>query len=102
MTPRSRFGKRPSKFTIPCTIRIEHTYESLEAHVELDNGVEPGIGDRVQVHGAPLSVPFGQGLVVRRQATVTRANGLQRAWVGFQAMFILTELYEVSFSEGRL
>ncbi len=94
--------EKATRFTIPCTIRVEHTYESLEAHVELDHGIEPGIGDKVLVHGAPLSVPFGQGLVVRREATVTRANRFERAWVRLQAMFNLTELYEVSFSEGRL
>lgn len=90
------------RFKIPCTIRVAHTYESLEAHVELDNGIKPGIGDKIRVHGAPLTVPFGQDLVVRREATVTRANFWERAWVRFQSMFYLTELYEVSFSEGRI
>lgn len=90
------------RFTIPCTIRVAHNYESLEAHVELDDGVEPGLGDKIRVHGAPLTVPFGQDLVVRREATVIRANLLERLWVRFQSMFFLTELYEVSFSEGRL
>ena len=99
-TAQSPFAVR--RFTIPCTIRVAHNYESLEAHVELDNGVEPGIGDRIRVHGAPLTVPFGEDLVVRREATVIRANLLERLWVRFQSMFYLTELYEVSFSEGRL
>lgn len=99
-TAQSPFAVR--RFTIPCTIRVAHNYESLEAHVELDNGVEPGLGDRIRVHGAPLTVPFGEDLVVRREATVIRANLLERLWVRFQSMFYLTELYEVSFSEGRL
>ena len=89
-------------FTVPCTIRVEHTYESLEAHVELDGGIEPGIGDRILVHGAPVSVPFGRSLVLRREATVTRANFIERALVRFKSMFELTELYEVSFSDGRV
>jgi hypothetical protein len=89
-------------FTVPCTIRVEHTYESLEAHVELDGGIEPGIGDRILVHGAPVSVPFGRSLVLRREATVTRANFIERALVRFKSMFELTELYEVSFSDGRI
>ncbi|MFN7056286.1 hypothetical protein [Hyphomonas sp.] len=89
-------------FTVPCTIRIRHTFESLEAHVELDGGIEPGIGDRVIVHGAPVSVPFGQGLTLRREATVTRANFIERAFTRLHAMFLLTELYEVSFSDGRV
>ncbi|MFN7178885.1 hypothetical protein [Hyphomonas sp.] len=89
-------------FTVPCTIRVEHTYESLEAHVELDGGIEPGVGDRILVHGAPVSVPFGRSLVLRREATVTRANFIERALVRFKSMFELTELYEVSFSDGRV
>ncbi|MFN4225909.1 MAG: hypothetical protein ACK4HR_06285 [Hyphomonas sp.] len=88
--------------TVPCTIRIEHTYESLEAHVELDGGLEPGIGDRVLVHGAPVSVPFGRSLILRREATLTRATFLERAFVRLKSMFELTELYEVSFTDGRL
>ena len=90
------------RLTVPCTIRIEHTYESLEAHVELDGGLEPGVGDRVLVHGAPVSVPFGQAIVMRRQATLTRANFIERALTRLHAMFLLTELYEVSFSDGRI
>jgi hypothetical protein len=90
------------RFTIPCTIRVEHTYESLEAHVELDGGIKPGIGDKVLVHGAPVSVPFGRSLVLRREATVTRANFFEKALVRLQSMFELTELYEVSFTDGRV
>jgi hypothetical protein len=89
-------------FTVPCTIRVRHTYDSLEAHVELDGGIEPGIGDKVLVHGAPISVPFGRSLVLRREATVTRANVLEKALVRFQSMFELTELYEVSFTSGKV
>ena len=93
---------RRRRFTVPCTIRVEHTYESLEAHVELDGDIEPGIGDKVLVHGAPVSVPFGRSLVLRREATVTRANIFEKALVRFQSMFELTELYEVSFTDGRV
>lgn len=90
------------RITVPCTVRIEHTFESLEAHVELEGGVEPGIGDRVLVHGAPVTVPFGQGLVLQRMATLTRANFIERLLTRLHAMFLLTELYEVSFSDGRV
>ncbi len=90
------------RITVPCTIRVLHTYESLEAHVELDGGLQPGIGDKVLVHGAPVSVPFGQGIVLRREATLTRANLFERLLVRLQSMFLLTELYEVSFSDGRV
>ena len=89
-------------FTVPCTIRVEHTFDSLEAHVELDGGIEPGIGDKVLVHGAPVSVPFGRSVVLRREATVTRAGFFEKALVRFQSMFELTELYVVSFTDGRV
>jgi hypothetical protein len=88
--------------TVPCTLRIEHTFESLEAHVELDGDLQPDVGDRILVHGAPVSVPFGQGLVLRRMATLTRAGFLERVMTRLHAMFLLTELYEVSFSDGRV
>ncbi len=97
--PQPDFGKR---FTVPCTIRVEHTYESLEAHLELAHGVEPTVGDKVLVHGAPVSVPFGQSAVFEREATVTRAGPLEKAWIKLCAFLDFTELYEVSFSEGRL
>ena len=58
-------------------------------------------GVPVLVHGAPVSVPFGRSLVLRREATVTRANLLERVIVRIQSMFELTELYEVSFSDGK-
>ena len=61
--------------------------------------IEPG--DEVQVHDAPTSVPYGERLVVRRTATITRAGILERLWTRFAGHFELTELYEVSFSERR-
>lgn len=100
MTPTTDMNAK--RFTIPCTIRIEHTYESLEAHLELSGGVEPTTGDKVLVHGAPISVPFGQSAVFHREATVTRAGPLEKAWIKLCAFLDFTELYEVSFSEGRL
>jgi hypothetical protein len=71
-----------------CTIEIEHSPDSLHAHVELDGDVALQPGDRVRVHGAPIRVRFGQRLVLRRDVTVERAD-----W---------SELYEVSFTPGRL
>lgn len=88
--------------TTPCTITVNHTMESLEAHVELGDGVEPGVGDRVLVHGAPVQVSFGESTTIRREATIIRANALQKLWIKFKSLFELTELYEVSFTAGRL
>lgn len=86
---------------VPCTVEIENTAESLHAHVTLDAGFEVEPGDEVQVHDAPVLPPFGEKIVVRRTATVTRAGALERAWTKMIAHFELTELYEVSFTERR-
>ena len=87
---------------VPCTIEIEHSASSLHAHVELDGEIALGPGDRVRVHGAPIRMVFGERLVLRRDATVERAGWLERQWTRFSARFGLSELYEVSFSPGRL
>lgn len=86
---------------VPCTVEIEQTPESLHAHVTLEAGFEIEPGDAVTVHDSPVSVPYGERLVVRRSATVTRASKLERAWTKLIAHLELTELYEVSFSERR-
>jgi hypothetical protein len=86
----------------PCTIEIEHTERSLHAHVELDDHTELRPGDRVRVHGAPIRVVFGERLVLRRDATVERAGWIERQWTRLAARFELAELYEVSFTPGRL
>jgi hypothetical protein len=82
-------------------VEVEHTPRSLHAHVEIDDDfiIEPG--DEVQVKDAPTHVAFGDRIVVRRTAIVTRASGLERAWTRFVGNFELTELYDVSFTERR-
>jgi len=89
------------RFTVPCRVTVAHTSETLEAHVELAEGVLPDVGDRVRVHGAPVVVPFGEEIVLEREATVTRANAFEKFLVRLKSRFELTELYEVSFSPGR-
>ena len=86
----------------PCTIEIEHSECSLHAHVELDDEIALRPGDRVRVHGDPVRVAFGQRLVLRREATVERAGWLERQWTRLAARFELAELYDVSFTSGRL
>lgn len=93
---------RRFRFDTPCRIEIEHTADHLHAHVELECGIAIAPGDKVQVHGAAIRVPFGGRLVERRIATVTRAGALGRAWTRLRARFELTELYELSFSAGRV
>ncbi len=87
---------------LPCTIEIEHTERSLHAHVELDGDLALRPGDRVRVHGDPIRVRFGESLLLRREATVERAGWLERQWTRLAARFELSELYEVSFTGGRL
>lgn len=84
-----------------CTIEIEHSEESLHAHVELDGAPVLSPGDRVRVHGAPIHVTFGDRLRLRRPATITRASRLERAWTRLIARLELTELFEVSFTPRR-
>ena len=85
---------------VPCTIDLEQSPDSLHAYVDLD-GVDVGPGDEVIVHDAPTSIAFGERAVFNRQATVRRAGPFQRFWAHVEGYLELTELYEVSFSEGR-
>lgn len=87
-----------ASFDVPCTIEIENTFESLHAHVELDGDVAIEAGDEVLVHGDVIRVPYGEKVVMRRHATVTRASRLDQALIKLAAHMELTELYEVSFS----
>ena len=54
---------------VPCTVEIEHTTESLHAHVEPRRGFEIEPGDEVQVLDAPTCRPTASACVVRRTAT---------------------------------
>ena len=93
-------GSRKS-FDVPCTVEIEQTSETLHAHVILDGDIDIRPGDEVRVHDAPTGVEFGQRLVVRRTATVVRGSALDRLRAQIEGYLELTELYEVSFSDGR-
>jgi hypothetical protein len=88
-------------FDTACTIEIEHTADNLHAHVELAGGMRMEPGDRVRVHGDPIHIPFGESRVLHRQATVDRAGAFERWWTKLSATFLLTELYEVSFTPRR-
>jgi hypothetical protein len=90
---------RRTRFDTPCTVELEHSDEFLCAHVDLAGGVAIGPGDRVRIHGAPISVAFGERRVVQRIATVERASAVERLWTKFAGHFEMTELYEVSFSD---
>ncbi len=87
---------------VGCTVEIEHTFESLHAHVRFDDGVTVNPGDEVTVHGQPISVPYGEAQTFRRMATVKRAGWLERMWTRATGDFEFMELCEFSFSEEAL
>lgn len=89
-------------FETGCRIEIEQSPEHFHAHVKLDGDVPIYPGDQVLVHGAPVTVGFGEKLSFERTATVRRAAPLRRAWTKLASYFELGELYEVSFNPGRL
>lgn len=88
-------------FEVPCTIEIEHSFESLHAHVSLDSDIEIEPGDAVRVHGEPIVVPYGEKRVLRRNATVIRASALERVWTRATGSLEFMELCEFSFSSGK-
>jgi hypothetical protein len=91
----------PKSFDVPCTVEIEQTSETLHAHVVLDGDIQIQPGDEVRIHNAPTRIAFGERLVVRRTATVVRAGPLDRLRARIEGYLELTDLYEVSFSDGR-
>lgn len=91
----------PRSRAVPCTVEIEASAGSLEAHVALE-GVEVGPGDSVLVHDAPSPSASGERLFCRRSATVTRAGRSRRAWTRLVSLFELGHLFEVGFSSRRI
>ena len=89
------------EFEVGCTIEIEHTANSLHAHVTLDDGVMISPGDEVTVLGEPINPTFGDTLSLRRRALVRRASRLGDWWARLTGRLELTELLETSFSEWR-
>jgi hypothetical protein len=87
------------RFDVGCTIEVSHTFESLHAHVELDGNIAIYPGDEVIVHGAPIKVPYGEQVTIKRMATIVRAGVLERWWTKITGRFEMMELLEFSFSE---
>ena len=92
---------RGRTFDVGCTVRICNTMEELSAHVELDDDVRVGPGDKVLVHGQELKVPFGATHTERRRATVTRATWPVRLWTRLTGDAGCLELLDVSFTDRR-
>lgn len=99
MSALALFQQEP--FETACTIEIEHSSDSLHAHVALADDIALQPGDKVLVHGDPIRVRFGERIVLTRMATVSRAGWITQAWTRLAARFDLAELYEVSFSTRR-
>jgi hypothetical protein len=83
----------------PCTVEVSHTFDSLHAHVRFDNGAVVHPGDEVIVHGTPVLAGYGEVVVERRRATITRATALERLWTRMTGDLEFMELCEFSFSE---
>jgi hypothetical protein len=81
---------------VPCTVEIEQTSDTLFANVALE-GIDVDVGDAVIVHEAPSHIPFGAHSITRSQATVIKANAIERMWTRLTSYLELTELYEVGF-----
>lgn len=85
--------------TAPCTVEVSHKFEALHAHVRFDNGAVVHPGDEVEVQGPPIMAPWGEVIVEQREARITRANALERAWTRLTGDLEFMELCEFSFSE---
>jgi hypothetical protein len=94
-------GLGKKSFDVACTIEIEHTWESLHAHVELADGVIVEPGDEVHVQGGEIVVPYGERRTLKRMATVTKASAPERLWIKMTGDFEFMELLEFSFSSGE-
>ncbi|MDZ7824310.1 MAG: hypothetical protein U5K75_09935 [Ahrensia sp.] len=88
-----------TKESVNCTVEISNVFEELGAHVRFNGGEIVHPGDEVLVHGAPISVPYGNRQTFDRKATITRASLLERAWTRATGDFEFMELCEFSFSE---
>ncbi|MEO1104461.1 MAG: hypothetical protein AAFW98_12125, partial [Pseudomonadota bacterium] len=69
-----------TRLTVPCTVEVSHTFESLHAHVVLPDGIDAEPGDEIIVHGTPIQVPYGETASIDREATIVRATRAERLW----------------------
>jgi hypothetical protein len=84
---------------VPCTVEVSHRFESLHAHVRFNNGAVVHPGDEVLVHGRPVVAGYGEVVSEDREATITRASLIERAWTRLTGDLEFMELCEFSFSE---
>jgi uncharacterized Zn finger protein len=91
------FAKKTEE--VPCTVEVSHTFDSLHAHVRFDDGSVVNPGDEVLVHGKPVLAGYGEVVIEKRTATITRAGAIERAWTRLTGDLEFMELCEFSFSE---
>ena len=82
----------------PCTVEVSHKFESLHAHVRINNGAIIYPGDEVQVQGPEIMAPFGEVVTEDREAIILRASLLERLWTRTFGDSEVMELCEFSFS----
>ncbi len=83
----------------PCTVEVSHRFESLHAHVRLDNGAVIYPGDEVRVKGPEIMAAFGEVITEQREAVIVRASAVERLWTRLTGDLEVMELCEFSFSE---
>jgi len=54
------------------------------------------------VQGPPIRLSFGESCTLHRGVKIIRATALERLWIKVASYFELYELYEVSFTPGKL
>jgi hypothetical protein len=86
----------PAPIEVPCTVELEHTFDSLHAHA-IPEGITLRPGDRVIVHDMPDHVAPGVVSAFQTRATVLRAGPLTRWWTQLSAILEVTELYHCGF-----
>jgi len=56
-------------------------------------------GDEVLVKGPPVMAPYGEVVIEKREARITRASAVERLWTRMTGNLEFMELCEFSFSE---
>ena len=83
----------------PCTVEVSHCFESLHAHVRLNDGTVVNPGDEVVVKGLEIMAPYGEVVREDREAVIYRASKLEQLWTRLTGDLEFMELCEFSFSE---
>jgi hypothetical protein len=86
----------PRVITVPCTVEIEQTFDSLHAHA-VPEGITLRPGDRVVVNNPPAVPEFGGTTSYETTATVYRAGPFTQLWMEVRAFAELAELYHCGF-----